>query len=111
MARQQRERGSRLALEAARLPVVATAKPLPQRKRSLMTWFAVLAAYLVTHAIDGLTTHHLSDSSPFGMAFMTATVAVMFVFAWGKRRTGRPMSSRPLLANASMTFIDGCLAG
>jgi len=29
----------------------------------------------------------------------------------GKRRTGEALANRPLVANASMTFIDGCLAG
>ena len=34
----------------------------------------------------------------------------MFALAWGKRRTGQSLGNRPLIANASMTFIDGCLA-
>ena len=27
-----------------------------------------------------------------------------------RRRTGRALRNRPLIANASLTFIDGCLA-
>ena len=73
--------------------------------------FGLLAIYLTIDATHGLATHHVSDSSPFGMGFMTATVAVMFGLAWGKRRTGEAIDNRPLVANASMTFIDGCLAG
>ena len=34
----------------------------------------------------------------------------MFALAWGKRRTGVALNSRPLVANASMTLLDGCLA-
>ena len=73
--------------------------------------FGLLALYLTVDVISGLATHHLSDSSPVGMGFMAATVVVMFVLASGKRRTGEAIDNRPLVANASMTFIDGCLAG
>lgn len=73
--------------------------------------FGLLALYLTADVINGLATHHLSDSSPLGMGFMAATVVVMFVLASGKRRTGLVLDNRPLVANASMTFIDGCLAG
>ena len=41
---------------------------------------------------------------------MAAIVVVMFVLAWGKRRTGLALGNRPLIANASMTLLDGCLA-
>ena len=44
------------------------------------------------------------------MAFMGATVVVMFILAWGKRRTGRALGNRPLVANARMAVIDGSLA-
>jgi divalent metal cation (Fe/Co/Zn/Cd) transporter len=73
--------------------------------------FAGLAAYLVVVAIGGLIDRHHPKSSTVGMAFMGATVVVMFVLAWGKRRTGLALGNRPLVANASMTLIDGCLAG
>jgi divalent metal cation (Fe/Co/Zn/Cd) transporter len=45
-----------------------------------------------------------------GTVFIAATVVVMFMLAWAKRRTGRSLGNRPLIANASLTFIDGCLA-
>jgi divalent metal cation (Fe/Co/Zn/Cd) transporter len=87
----------------------------PDRARRAMRLigaaFGLLALYLTVDAINGLATHHLSESSPFGMGFVAATVVVMFVLAWGKRRTGEALDNRPLVANASMTFIDGCLAG
>ena len=62
--------------------------------------FGLLALYLTVDAINGLATHHLSDSSPFGMGFVAVTVVVMFVLAWGKRRTGEALDNRPLIANA-----------
>src|SRR6266536_3538508 len=61
-------------------------------------------------ALRGFVTRITPESSPVGTAFIAATVVVMFTLAWGKRRTGRALNSRPLVANASMTFIDGCLA-
>ncbi len=51
-----------------------------------------------------------SEPSDVGTAFIGATVAVMFSLAWAKRRAGAALHNRPLVANASMTFIDGCLA-
>jgi divalent metal cation (Fe/Co/Zn/Cd) transporter len=72
--------------------------------------FAVLGLYLLAQAIRGFATRITPESSPVGTAFIGATVVVMFSLAWGKRRTGRALASRPLVADASMTFIDGCLA-
>jgi len=72
--------------------------------------FAVLGVYLLFDSIHGLMVRNRPESSPVGMAFMAATVGVMFIFAWGKRRTGLGLGNRPLVANASMTLLDGCLA-
>jgi divalent metal cation (Fe/Co/Zn/Cd) transporter len=72
--------------------------------------FAALGVYLLVQAVRGVVTRSNPESSPLGTGFMAATVVVMFVLAWGKRRTGRALHNRPLIANASMTFIDGCLA-
>jgi Co/Zn/Cd efflux system component len=44
------------------------------------------------------------------VGFLAATVVVMFLLARAKRRTGLSLGNRPLVANGSMTFIDGCLA-
>jgi divalent metal cation (Fe/Co/Zn/Cd) transporter len=78
--------------------------------RLIAVAFAALAVYLTGDVIHGLLARTHPASSPVGMAFMAATVAVMFVFAWGKRRTGLALGNRPLVANASMTLLDGCLA-
>jgi divalent metal cation (Fe/Co/Zn/Cd) transporter len=72
--------------------------------------FAVLGAYLLVQAVRGFVTRITPESSSVGTAFIAATVVVMFLLAWGKRRTGHALDNRPLVANASMTFIDGCLA-
>jgi len=72
--------------------------------------FAVLGVYLLVQAVRGFVTRITPASSPLGTGFIAATVVVMFALAWGKRRTGRALENRPLTANASLTFIDGCLA-
>jgi divalent metal cation (Fe/Co/Zn/Cd) transporter len=86
----------------------------PRRSRRAMRLiggaFAVLGVYLIVSAVNGLVTHSRPRSSPIGAAFMAATVVVMFILAWGKRRTGLALGNRPLIANASMTLLDGCLA-
>lgn len=78
--------------------------------RLLAGAFAALGIYLVGDSIHGLTTHAKAETSPVGMAFMAATVVVMFILAWGKRRTGLALVNRPLIANARMAVIDGSLA-
>jgi len=78
--------------------------------RLLAVAFAALGCYLVVDSIHGLVSGAEADTSPVGMAFMAATVLVMFVLAWGKRRTGLLLGNRPLVANARMAVIDGCLA-
>ena len=72
--------------------------------------FAALGVYLLVQAVRGFVTRITPASSLVGTVFIAATVVVMFVLAWGKRRTGQALDNRPLVANASMTFIDGCLA-
>jgi divalent metal cation (Fe/Co/Zn/Cd) transporter len=72
--------------------------------------FAALGVYLLFDCIHGFVVRNRPESSPVGMAFMAATIAVMFLLAWGKRRTGLELGNRPLVANASMTLLDGCLA-
>jgi divalent metal cation (Fe/Co/Zn/Cd) transporter len=78
--------------------------------RLIAVAFGVLGLYLVGDTIRGLLRHGVSQPSDIGTIFMAATVVVMFVLAWGKRRAGLALGSRPLVANASMTLIDGCLA-
>jgi divalent metal cation (Fe/Co/Zn/Cd) transporter len=72
--------------------------------------FAFLGVYLLVQAVRGFVTRITPGSSLVGTVFIAATVVVMFMLAWGKRRTGRSLGNRPLIANASLTFIDGCLA-
>jgi divalent metal cation (Fe/Co/Zn/Cd) transporter len=78
--------------------------------RLIAVAFGVLGAYLLAEGVRGAITRSVSEPSGLGTVFMAATVLVMFGLAWGKRRTGLALGSRPLIANASMTRIDGFLA-
>lgn len=72
--------------------------------------FAVLALYLVIAGVRALVLHEPPDSSPLGIAYLAVTAAVMFSLARWKRRVGVALDSEPFQAEASMTFLDGCLA-
>ena len=72
--------------------------------------FAVLAAYLTFAGVRALVAQEQPESSPLGIAYLAVTAAVMFTLARAKRRIGTALDSRPFLAEASMTFLDGCLA-
>ena len=72
--------------------------------------FAVLATYLVIAGSRQLISHEQPDSSPIGIAYLFVTALVMFSLANWKRRVGAALDSAPFAAEASMTFLDGCLA-
>jgi divalent metal cation (Fe/Co/Zn/Cd) transporter len=72
--------------------------------------FALLAATLIGASVRSLVVGTEADSSPLGIAYLAITACVMFGLAAWKRRVGRSLDSEPFLAEASMTFLDGCLA-
>lgn len=72
--------------------------------------FAVLALYLVIAGVRALVVQASPDSSPLGIAYLAVTAVVMFSLARWKRRVGTALDSEPFRAEASMTFLDGCLA-
>ena len=78
--------------------------------RLIAAAFGVLGVYLLADTVRSLITRSVSEPSGVGIVFMASTVVVMFGLARGKRRTGLALDNRPLVANASMTLIDGCLA-
>jgi divalent metal cation (Fe/Co/Zn/Cd) transporter len=78
--------------------------------RLLAFAFGGIGVYLLAQSVRGFITHIAPDAAPVGTVFMAATVAVMFLLAWGKRTTGRRLRNKPLEANARLTFLDGCLA-
>jgi divalent metal cation (Fe/Co/Zn/Cd) transporter len=72
--------------------------------------FGVLSIYLVIAGIRALVVQGQPGSSPVGIAYLFLTALVMFGLARWKRRVGVALNSEPFLAEASMTFLDGCLA-
>jgi divalent metal cation (Fe/Co/Zn/Cd) transporter len=72
--------------------------------------FGTLGAYLLVASVYDLARGEGADSSPLGVVYLALTACVMFGLAIAKRRLARAAHSRPLGAEASVTFLDGCLA-
>ena len=73
--------------------------------------FLALAIYLIGQTIVTLALGVRPDSSPLGIAWLSATCIVMFSLAAAKARTGRELGNRVLQAEAKVTVVDGSLAG
>jgi len=78
--------------------------------RLIAAAFWILAAFLVTISIRGVTRGDRPDSSPLGVAYLAITALAMFGLARLKRVTADELGSEPLRAEAAMTFLDGCLS-
>jgi divalent metal cation (Fe/Co/Zn/Cd) transporter len=78
--------------------------------RLIAVAFWVLAAFLVAMSVRGLVRGDRPDSSPLGVAYLALTAVAMFGLAGLKRVTARELGSEPLQAEASLTFLDGCLS-
>jgi divalent metal cation (Fe/Co/Zn/Cd) transporter len=72
--------------------------------------FAALGVYLLAASIYNLAQRDVADSSPLGVVYLAITAGVMFGLAIKKRMLARAARSGPLGAEASVTFLDGCLA-
>jgi len=87
--------------------------PAPHRTRLAFKLIAIaflaLALFLSFTSVRSLILALHPDESPLGIAYLALTATVMFTLAGIKRRTARAMGSGPLEAEASMTFLDGCL--
>lgn len=78
--------------------------------RLIAVAFVLLAAYLVFESVHSLLSGAQPSRSWLGLVFLVATVFAMVVLAWAKGSTGRALDNGPLVANASMTALDGGLA-
>jgi len=72
--------------------------------------FFLLAVVLVVATTVVLLAGHTVEDSPLGVAYLTVTALVMLSLALVKRRIGVRLGSRPLTAEARMTFLDAALA-
>ena len=73
--------------------------------------FIVLALYVLAQAAYTVALGGRPDSSPSGMVWLAATLLVMLLLAWGKRRTGAVLHNPVLTTEARVTLIDAALAG
>ncbi len=72
--------------------------------------FGLLAVVLATVSIRDLLVARQPDESPWGIAYLALTAAVMFGLARLKRDLAVRLESEPLRSEARMTFLDGMLA-
>jgi divalent metal cation (Fe/Co/Zn/Cd) transporter len=72
--------------------------------------FWVLAGFLCIASVRALVLRDRPKGSPLGIAYLALTACIMFGLSVLKRRTGERLPSETLIAEAAMTFLDGCLA-
>lgn len=72
--------------------------------------FWLLAAFLTVISLRGVLRGDRPDNSPLGVAYLGVTACAMFGLARLKRVTATELGSETLQAEASMTFLDGCLS-
>ena len=73
--------------------------------------FLLLAAYVLVQSLWTLWANLHPTASPYGIAWLVATLAAMLLLAWGKLVTGRKLGNSVLMAEARVTLIDAALAG
>ncbi len=74
-----------------------------------LTFFA-LAAYVGFESLRDLFTQSRSEASVPGVVISAAALIVMPTLAWAKRRTGKALGSRTILADAAETLFCAWLA-
>jgi divalent metal cation (Fe/Co/Zn/Cd) transporter len=86
----------------------------PERERRAVRRIGLaffgLAAYLAVQTVVTIAADIRPGPSPLGIAWLAATVVVMFGLAAGKHRTGRAADNRVLMTEAKVTVVDGSLA-
>jgi divalent metal cation (Fe/Co/Zn/Cd) transporter len=78
--------------------------------RLISVAFFLLALYICGQSMVTLAAGIRPDSSPLGMAWLSATTFAMFGLAFLKSRIGRQLGNRVLRAEAKVTAVDGGLA-
>jgi divalent metal cation (Fe/Co/Zn/Cd) transporter len=78
--------------------------------RLLAAGFCALAVSLAVAGISDLVGGRRAEGSPWGIAYMALTVAVMLTLGILKRRSAADLASSPLRSEATMSVLDGVLA-
>ncbi len=72
--------------------------------------FAALSTYVAAQSTVVLVGGYHPKHSGLGIAWTSATAAVMFLLAAGKTRTGKALGNPVLQTEGRVTFVDGLLA-
>jgi divalent metal cation (Fe/Co/Zn/Cd) transporter len=78
--------------------------------RLISVAFLLLAVYVLVQSLRTLGGQSHPATSPLGMVWLAATVAVMLLLAWGKHRTGTQLDNQVLLTESRVTLVDAYLA-
>jgi len=78
--------------------------------RFIAVTFFLLAGYVIVEGVGDLLTSAAPDTSPVGIALTGASIVVMPVLARAKRRAGRAMGSRLVVADAAETRLCAWLS-
>lgn len=86
--------------------------PVRERRnvRRIGIAFFGLAVYIAVQAVVSLIAGIRPEPSALGIAWLAATVVVMWALAWGKHRTGTELGNPVLVAESKVTVVDGALA-
>ena len=72
--------------------------------------FFILAGYVSVEAVRDLTMAESAEPSTVGIVLASVSLAVMPTLAWMKRRTGRQLNSRTLVADSAETYLCAWLS-
>jgi divalent metal cation (Fe/Co/Zn/Cd) transporter len=78
--------------------------------RIIAVAFVLLAIYIAVQSAVVIASGSRPGHSTLGIAWLAATVVVMFALAAGKRDTGARLGNPVLQTEARVTVIDGALA-
>jgi divalent metal cation (Fe/Co/Zn/Cd) transporter len=81
-----------------------------QALRLIGVAFFILAIYVLVQAVSAVLSGARSDPSPLGLVWLSATLVVMLLLAWGKHVTGKQLGNVVLMTEARVTLIDALLA-
>jgi divalent metal cation (Fe/Co/Zn/Cd) transporter len=73
--------------------------------------YIVVAAYVAWDTVQAILSGNRPASSPIGIVFLSATVAVMVALGVGKVRVGRELDSPTVQADGRFSLVDAALAG
>lgn len=78
--------------------------------RIIAVTFFVLAAYVLAGSVIELATRAHPERSPAGIGLTVASLLIMPLLAWRKRRTGSALRNPLVLADAAETILCAALA-